>query len=110
MQIVIDSDRRGTIVWLVTEKPNPYLEGLKDTPPMSQPSARPAMASLKLFVWKDCLMGDYTEGVMFALAHDVAEARDLLVREGSGVADGVALAREPLVVTEPWAFGVRGGA
>jgi hypothetical protein len=103
MQIVIDSDVRRTIVWLVTEKPNPYLEGLKDTPPMSQPATEP----LKLFVWQDCLMGDYTEGVMFALAHDVAEARALLMRERDH--DEGALALEPLVVTEPWAFGLRGG-
>lgn len=66
--------------------------------------------ALKLYVWENCLVGDYTEGVMFALAHTVDEARELLIREGSGVADGQALALDPLVVTTPWAFGLRGGA
>lgn len=62
---------------------------------------------LKLFVWEDVLT-DYTSGLMVALAHDVAEARELL-RDKVGY-DSADIDREPThVVEEPSAFYVSGG-
>ena len=65
------------------------------------------MSALKLFVWTEVLT-DYSHGMMVALAHDVEEARALLLEEVNYLpADD--LAREPLVVEEPSAFIVWGG-
>lgn len=64
---------------------------------------------LALYVWENVLT-DYTDGIMFALAHDAEEARRLIVaKEGalSPVLEG--LGAEPTVITEPEGFAVWGG-
>ena len=65
---------------------------------------------LRLYVWENVL-GDWTPGIMFALASSVDEARRLL-KEQSGDSPDVEmyLSQPPLVVDEPQAFIVRGGS
>ena len=38
------------------------------------------MSKLKLFVWEGVL-SDYTDGIMFALAHTEEEAREMIVKK-----------------------------
>jgi hypothetical protein len=70
-----------------------------------------ATRKLKLFVWEDSLK-DYKSGIMFALAHDVEEARQLICpgwtpdRRGYVEDD---LRQEPRVVDRPEGFAVYGG-
>jgi hypothetical protein len=66
----------------------------------------PAPGPLRLYVWEGVLT-DYTSGVMFALAHSVEEARDLIRAMGSGAT--LDLAQEPRVVEAPEGFAVWGG-
>lgn len=42
------------------------------------------MDKLKLFVWHNVLI-DYTDGIMFALAHTEEEAREVILKEGGGL-------------------------
>jgi hypothetical protein len=64
---------------------------------------------LKLFVWTDVLH-DYTSGMMVALAHDVEEARRLILEyNGGGFLPDDDLAKEPQVITQPAGFWVYGG-
>lgn len=62
---------------------------------------------MQLFVW-DNVLCDYTDGLMFALAHSVEEARDLLREE---VYDSDDLQQEPTVydLTTPVYRAVWGG-
>ena len=64
---------------------------------------------LKLFVWKEALC-DYTDGVMFALARDVDEARQMLLEmhpDSSMVRADISL--DPDVYDSPFAFALWGG-
>jgi len=71
---------------------------------------------MKLFVWKDVLR-DYTSGMMFAVAHDLEEAKAELLRQLSDYEDydiRADLAKEVQVIdlegrTEPVAFYIWGG-
>lgn len=63
--------------------------------------------SLKLFVWHDVLT-DYTSGVMFALAHDVEEARKLIHVNCSYLIE-TDLELQPTVYDAPIGFAVWGG-
>ena len=64
-------------------------------------------AMLKLFVWEDVLK-DYTAGVIFALAENVDEARELvLATHGEYVASETG--KEPQVFDSPVAFASWGG-
>ncbi len=67
------------------------------------------MKKLKLFVW-DGALGDWSGGIMFALAPDVETARKMLLDE-LGDTDAVVadLKIEPEIFTKPVAFGVYGG-
>ena len=67
---------------------------------------RDELHKLKPFVWEDVLC-DYTCGVMFALAHDVEEARALILDQSNYVGDE--LDQEPREVTTPTGFVVWGG-
>lgn len=66
---------------------------------------------LRLFVWEDVLT-DWTSGVMFALAHDVDEARRLIdptfdpSKDDQKTSD---LKQEPSVYDSPIGFAVWGG-
>lgn len=63
---------------------------------------------LRLFVWEDVLV-DYTSGIMFALAHDVDEARAEILKHTNYVNE-YDLAREPThVVDEPRGWALYGG-
>ena len=64
--------------------------------------------TLTLYVWENVLC-DYTCGIMFALAHDVEEARRLILAQVEYV-PREQLDTEPLEVTAPQAFVVWGGA
>lgn len=65
-------------------------------------------SELKLFVWENVLK-TYTSGVMFALAFDVAMAREMLLQQCSYLPEED-LAKEPNVYTSPFSFHVWGGA
>ena len=61
---------------------------------------------LKLYVWEDVLT-DYTDGIMFALAENAEDARNLIVEKmGHRTGD---LAIEPREVTDREGFYVWGG-
>ena len=63
---------------------------------------------IKLYVWHNCLT-DYTDGVMFALAESVEEAREKILEDcdlSSVVTD---LKAEPSVYTKTIGFTVWGG-
>ena len=71
---------------------------------------------LKLYVWEGVLT-DYTDGIAFALAHDVREAKRLLIEQGvdgqfpEPYWDGYRLnGVKATVVTKPSAFSCRGGS
>lgn len=64
-------------------------------------------AELRLFVWTGVLC-DYTEGVMFALAHNVDEARALLLA-GCEYLPENDLAKTPDEYTAPFAMDIWGG-
>ena len=64
--------------------------------------------TLTLYVWEN-VSCDYTCGIMFALAHDVEEARRLILAQVDYV-PREQLDTEPLEVTAPQAFVVWGGA
>lgn len=49
--------------------------------------------SMKLFVW-DSVLCDWTDGIMFALAHSVEEAREMLKKDSYNSED---LQQEPIV-------------
>jgi len=68
------------------------------------------MGELKLFVWHDVLC-DYTCGVMFALAHDVDEAREAVLAhsELQGMRVTQDINKEPKVYDTPAGFAVWGG-
>lgn len=62
---------------------------------------------LQLFVWVNVL-SDYSDGIMFALAHDVEEARKAIIASAGGsVAHD--LAKEPEVFDNVVGFAVWGG-
>jgi len=61
---------------------------------------------LKLFIWEDVLT-DYSNGIMFALAEDSEEARDLIEQKMGFRSDD--LAAKPKIVTEKEGFYVYGG-
>lgn len=67
--------------------------------------------NLRLYVWEDVL-SDYTDGVMFALAESVEEARAIIMRDHNGWEGGAVhsgLQREPKVCETPIGFAVWGG-
>ena len=61
---------------------------------------------LKLFVWEEVLT-DYSDGIMFALAENVEEARAEI--RNRGLVIEVDLAKEPDVYETPIGFAVWGG-
>lgn len=63
---------------------------------------------LRLFVWHDVLR-DHYGGVMFALAHDVDEARELIRKTDRLAGEDKDLARQPNVYDAPVGFAVWGG-
>jgi len=67
---------------------------------------------LKLFVWEGVLT-DYTDGVMFALAHNIEEAKDL-IRQKAGEYElkdiEYDLKNKPLIVKKPEGFYLFGGS
>ena len=70
---------------------------------------------MKLFVWHDVLC-DYTGGVMFALAHNVQEARAVISKKAA-FSDGTLrpsveeeLCAEPSVYDEACGFYLYGGS
>lgn len=64
---------------------------------------------LKLFVWEDVLC-DYSSGIMFALAHDVDEARKVIIEKNrSSSSVKIDLVADPVVITSPEGFAVWGG-
>jgi hypothetical protein len=63
--------------------------------------------TLKLYVWENVLT-DYTDGVMFALAESVEQARGLLLA-GCSYLPQQDLMQEPKEYTTPVAFDVWGG-
>ena len=62
---------------------------------------------LKLYVWENVLT-DYTDGVMFALAPDVATARKLILEKCNYI-PGEDLIKDPIEITKPAGFAVWGG-
>lgn len=62
---------------------------------------------LKLYVWEGVLT-DYTDGVMFALAETVEEARALIRAKDLYIPESD-LGQEPQEITEPAGFAVWGG-
>ena len=63
---------------------------------------------LKLYVWEGVLC-DYTCGVIFALAHDVREARQLVLAGGGNSVYTSDMVAEPQVFDSPIGFSVLGG-
>lgn len=61
---------------------------------------------MKLFVWHNVLT-DWTDGVMFAYANNVEEARKMVLQDCGYV--GKDLDQEPSVYTKPAGFAVWGG-
>lgn len=61
---------------------------------------------MKLFVWHNVLT-DWTDGVMFAYANNVEEARKMILLDCSYV--GKDLDQEPSVYENPVGFAVWGG-
>ena len=67
--------------------------------------------NLKLYVWENVLT-DWTDGIMFALAANEDEARELIinsVNEGARGAIEKDLRKHPLKVSKPKGFVVYGG-
>ena len=64
--------------------------------------------NLKLYVWEGVLV-DYTEGVMFALANNVKEARKILLEKDYSSSVKRDLKQRPKVYTTPFALTVWGG-
>lgn len=52
------------------------------------------MTTNKLYIW-DNVLTDYTDGIMFAVAESVEEARAMLTQESSNIGDD--LLKEPKV-------------
>lgn len=64
---------------------------------------------LKLFVWTEVLT-DHTDVIIFALAHNVEEAREVVVRDKEDWIDmDEIFEKEPLVVTSAQGFTLYGG-
>ena len=63
---------------------------------------------LKLYVWEGVLT-DYTDGIMFALAGSVGEARELILKADKCVRESE-LKQEPQVFDSPIGFALWGGA
>lgn len=70
------------------------------------------MKKMKLFVWPNVL-SDYTPGIMFALAHDVDEARQMIMNSEKDLAFWERFERElasqPDVYDQPIGFALWGG-
>jgi hypothetical protein len=68
---------------------------------------------MKLFIWKNVLC-DYTSGVVFALAKDVEQARQIVLKNLDELPlTGTvkqAMSEEPEVHEEPYGFALWGGA
>jgi len=65
--------------------------------------------TLKLYVWEGVLT-DYTDGIMFALASSVEEAREMISEADSLAGGGGDIQAEPKVYDSPVGFAVWGGA
>lgn len=63
---------------------------------------------LKLFVWENVLT-DYTDGVMFALAHDIDEARQQIKDSGLSESSWDELKSEPRIYEQSIGFHLFGG-
>ena len=61
---------------------------------------------MKLFVWHDVLT-DYSDGVMFAYANNVEEARKMVLQDCDYV--GSELNNEPTIYVKPIGFAIWGG-
>ena len=67
-------------------------------------TVRATWAVLKLFVWTEVLT-DSTHSVIFALAHNVTEAREVIARDKRYWMDvGEIFDKEPQIVTSPKGF------
>ena len=68
-------------------------------------------AKLKLFLWREVLC-DYTDGVMFAIAETVDEARELIIKDyhANSIDDLPELRLEPEIITSPMGFALGGGS
>ena len=64
--------------------------------------------TLHLYVWEDVLC-DYTSGVMFALAHSVDEARELLRKRCDWLPE-TDLMGDPVIYDDKMAYYVWGGS
>lgn len=64
------------------------------------------MKKLKLYVWEDVLT-DYTPGIMFALAENIDQARDLIRKSGNILESD--LAGKPNVYSSRIGFALWGG-
>lgn len=65
---------------------------------------------MKLFVWTEVLT-DYTDGIIFALAYSVAEAREVIIRDKEDWIDvSEIFEKEPEIVTSPKGFALYGGS
>lgn len=70
---------------------------------------------LKLYVWENVLT-DHTDGIMFAMAHSVEEAREIILKRQKDqliwITEEVEkdLIQEPKVFDSPTAFIIGGGA
>ena len=56
----------------------------------------------------DPALSDYTDGIMFALAHDVEEAKEMILAHKDYVPEWE-FERDPIVVDEPRGWAVYGG-
>jgi hypothetical protein len=65
---------------------------------------------LKLFVWQDVLV-DWTSGIIFALAENENQAREMVVANYSGTTEIVCreMGKPPEVYDEPVGFALWGG-
>ena len=64
-------------------------------------------APMKLFLWTEVLT-DYSDGVMFALANSVDEAREL-IKKGCDYIPDYELEKEPKIIDSPFGFSMWGG-
>lgn len=65
---------------------------------------------LKLYVWEDVLC-DYTYGIMFALAHNPEEAKELIIKKASNIDNVVRdLYNVPQEITKPEGFYIYGSS
>lgn len=107
----MDTDSLGERVYIRTNAPCPSDQANEPVYRITI-SGREGQDQLKLFVWEDVPI-PYTVGIMFALAYDAEEARQLIRRSYGHIFSertlGECLSGEPKVITEPEGFSSLGG-